>query len=281
MQRCGVASKEQAAGQIQEEAQRMNNVIHPRFTLPHPSYWGVTPISRLHGYHVSGLSGLGTDPQGAQLAQQVGSIAASGITGALTAANLAGVISISAATIPVIGAAIAGVALAISAILNSGCGQSCIVTSNWANQAEQKLIQNIQAYFALPSPRSQTAQNVALLNFDNVWSYLSQQCGQAALSTAGVDCTKDRARGSCKWKQTTNSPLLQFPNEPQPGACWNWFNGYRDPIAMDPAVPDSQAVPATDSTGTGTTTSLFGSLDPNLLLLIGGGLILTMGLAKS
>jgi hypothetical protein len=28
------------------------------------------------------------------------------------------------------------------------------------------------------------------------------------------------------------------PGEPVIGACWNWHNGYRDPIANDPNVVD-------------------------------------------
>ena len=44
---------------------------------------------------------------------------------------------------------------AVQAILNSGCGVTCVETSDWANQAEQLLAQNIQTYFALAPPRSE------------------------------------------------------------------------------------------------------------------------------
>lgn len=226
------------------------------------------------------LSALGSLTP-AQLAQQIGGLTGSLATGALAAASLAGVITsaTAAVAIPIVGAAIAAVTVGVAAILNSGCGQTCIVTSNWANQAEQLLIQNIQGYFALPTPRSQSAQAVAVANFDNVWAYLSQQCGQSALGTAGVDCTKDRMRGACKWTQTTTSPLLQYPGEPQPGACWNWFNGYRDPIANDPNVaPDSVAAPAGSSTGTGITSILNSPIDPQSLVLYGGLALLALGL---
>lgn len=215
----------------------------------------------------------------AQLAQQIGAITGSAATGAVAALSLAGVITSATASalIPIIGPAIAGITLGISAILNSGCGQTCIVTSNWANQAEQLLQQNIAAYFALPEPRSQSAKNIGLANFDNVWNYLSQQCGQQALGTAGVNCVKDRQAGACTWKQTATSSLLQYPGEPQPGQCWNWFNGYRDPIANDLAVPDSQAPSAAGVPGSGASLGT-PATDWGTFALYGGIALLAAGL---
>lgn len=234
-------------------------------------------------YHVPVFApvsrGMGTTYAPAQLAQQIGGITGTAATGALAAANLAGIISISSAAIPLIGAGIAAVTAAVSLILNSGCGQSCIITSNWANNAEQLLIQNIQQYFALPAPRSQSAQAVALANFDNTWNYLVQQCFSQGIgqTTAGQHCISDRQRGACTWHQTTTSQLLQYPGEPQPGQCWNWFSGYRDPIANDPNVaPDVSAADASNA-GTGGT-STFGGMDTSTLILYGGIALLAVGL---
>jgi hypothetical protein len=120
-------------------------------------------------------------------------------------------------------------------IANSGCGQTCIVTSQWANQAAAKLQQILDGYFALPAPRTQAQQAVALAAFDSVWQVLNQQCSQPGTGDAGVRCITDRQAGACTWKQKY-APV--YPNEPEIGACWNWFNGYRDPIAKDPVVPD-------------------------------------------
>jgi hypothetical protein len=100
-----------------------------------------------------------------------------------------------------IGAGIALVTVAIEALLNSGCGQTCIVTSDWANQAEEQLQQNVLAYFAVPTPRPVAAQQAALANFDKIWAYLSQQCSAPQLGKAGQNCIGDRQRGSCKWKK--------------------------------------------------------------------------------
>jgi hypothetical protein len=159
---------------------------------------------------------------------------------------------------PIIGAAVGIVTGLITQLLaQTGCGVTCVETSQWANQAEPLLQQNIQAYFSQPAPRSQSSQAAALANFDNVWAKLQQLCGQSGTGNAGVRCISDRQEGACTWKQTSTSPLLSYPGEPQPGACWNWFNGYRDPIANDPDVTsdDQAATPAT-TIGTVTDSSL-------------------------
>jgi hypothetical protein len=188
-------------------------------------------------FHYTAERGLGAS------SSQVVS-AATGATTAL-APTIASTIGLTAslgatAAIPIVGAAIAGIGFAIEAILNSGCGQSCVITSNWANQAEAQLQQNISAYFAVPAPRPASVQTAALGNFDAVWNYLEQQCNQVP-GAPGQDCISDRQAGACKWKQTTTPPW----GSPVQGACWNWFNGYRDPIANDPNVVQDSEVPTT------------------------------------
>jgi hypothetical protein len=223
--------------------------------------------------------GMGA-PQGA--IQAVGTISALGapiattaIAGALSTGAAAGsaagatILGMSASlAVPIIGAALAGITIGIEKLIqNSGCGPTCVQTSAWANQAEPYLKQNIAAYFALPAPRSQSAQAAALANFDAIWNQLLQLCSQPDVGNAGKRCISDRQSGACTWKQTSDSPLLQFPGEPAPGACWNWFNGYRDPISMDAAVPDSQSAGPVDSIGsTGLSIGLLAAL---ALLAIG------------
>jgi hypothetical protein len=117
-----------------------------------------------------------------------------------------------------------------------GCGQNCIITSDWANKAEALLRQNIDAYFSSPL-RNQSTQAAALGGFDAIWAQLATACGNPNLGGAGQRCTGDRERGACKWKQTGESP---WPGGPKLGECWNWFSAYRDPIANDTGVvPDS------------------------------------------
>jgi hypothetical protein len=184
----------------------------------------------------------------------VGLISGAASVGTSIAAMIPNLLAASA--VPVIGAAIAAATIIITQIIkNSGCGQTCIETSQWANQAEKALEQNIQAYFS-NSTRYASQQALALANFDAVWAQLVATCGQPGTGNAGVRCISDRQAGACTWKQTSSSPLLAYPGEPQPGECWNWFSGYRDPIANDPSVqPDpplsasSVATSATDAAG--------------------------------
>jgi hypothetical protein len=205
------------------------------------------------------IRGLGQQVSAGQIA---GSAAAIGTSAA--AAPIAGALGVA---VPVIGLALAGITLAVTALIkNSGCGPTCVETSQWANQAEPLLAQNIQAYFAQPAPRSQSSQAQALANFDNIWTTLQQQCSQPGTGNAGKRCISDRQAGACTIKQTANSPLLKYPGQPQPGQCWNWFSGYRDPIANDATVPDTQAALASASSTLG--------VSPSTLLLLGAAALL-------
>lgn len=186
-------------------------------------------------------NGMGDAAGTAQGVQIAGSTAAP-VVSAVAGSSVASILGVSTAVaIPIIGAAIAGVTfLVVDLIKNSGCGQTCIETSQWANQAEPILRQNIQAYFSNPAPRSQSQQNAALANFDAVWARLVQMCSDPSTGDAGKRCISDRQAGACTWHQSTAWVSLNIPGEPQPGECWNWQNGYRDPIANDPnVVPDS------------------------------------------
>ena len=79
--------------------------------------------------------------------------------------------------------------------IGRGCGQTCIVASQYANQAESLLQQNYNAYFSLSTPRPKSAQQLALSNFDQIWNGLVQLCSNPALSDAGKRCVSDRHRG--------------------------------------------------------------------------------------
>lgn len=176
------------------------------------------------------------------------------------------------AAIPIIGAAVAAVSLGIEAILHSGCGQTCVVTSQWANQAEPHLQQNISAYFAINPPRPRSVQQIALANFDAVWNTLVQQCNQPGLGDAGQNCINDRQSGACKWHATSQT----YPGSPAVGACWNWFNGYRDPIANDTQVYNDGGV---TSAASGAAVSGTSGFDPTLLM-IGGGILLLLFMVR-
>jgi hypothetical protein len=172
-------------------------------------------------------SGLGAAvQQGAAIATPVAAAAAKAAIGSGTFLGMSAGLAV-----PVIGAAIAGVAIGIQAILNSGCGQSCVETSEWANKAAALLDQNLAAYFGLPIPRTRSNQAAALQNFDVVWQKLYADCS-AVPGRAGSNCIADRQAGACKWKALAPA----YPGQPTAGECWSWFSGYRDPIANDPHV---------------------------------------------
>jgi len=160
-----------------------------------------------------------------------------------------------------------------------GCGQNCVLASNWANQAEDLLKANINAYFSSPV-RNESTRQAALGGFDAIWAQLANACGQKQLGGAGIRCTGDREKGACKWKQTGVSP---WPGGPAKGECWNWFSAYRDPIANDTGVvPDSLIDMGTGSVGSAVDsifgTSATGSSSLMPLLLIGGLIALGVSL---
>ena len=151
--------------------------------------------------------------------------------------------------------------------VGSGCGSTCVLSSEYANQAEAALQQNINTYFALPAPRTQSQQQAAETIYASIWSDLVQQCGSSPLAgtDAGKRCISDRAQGSCAYKQT-GTP--SYPGAPAMGACWNWYLAYFAPIAADPVIPDT-----TTSAVTSALTSLTGSSGGTLLLLGAAALV--------
>src|ERR1017187_7643001 len=223
--------------------------------------------------------GLGTAAQTAQTVQIGGSVAASGAAAVLgsIAASGGSVMGLTgaalSAAVPIVGAALAAATLVVQYLVkNSGCGQTCIETSSWANQAAAALQKVMDAYFALPAPRTQTQQAVAVAAFNGIWAQLVAACGQPGTGNAGVRCISDRQAGACTWKQKY-APV--YPGEPEIGACWNWFNGYLGPIQQDPVVPDPAPTVASVATSvSGSIASIFTNADGSTsmlpLLLIGG-----------
>ncbi len=223
--------------------------MSPRPRLATAHEWGI-PGAVPHSLRRGGWG----DAQSTAHNVQIGSsIATPVITGAIGASAASAAAAGGSAVIlgmapalalPIIGAALVGVTILVTELIkNSGCGQTCIQTSQWANQAADALQKNSDAYFALPVPRPLEAQLVALQNFDAIWAQLKQMCGDPQWGDAGRRCISDRERGACVWHQNRSGG---HPGEPAMGECWNWFVGYRDPIANDPNV-GSAASGALDS----------------------------------
>ena len=188
------------------------------------SYVATMPMHQWPGA-VRQIRRYGMGATGSQIVGTVGGTVSPVVTAAAAPATAAALGITASLAVPIVGAAFAGVLLGVEMLMNSGCGEACVVTSQWADQAEAYLKQNLAKYFSLSS-RTTSDQQSALNIFDAIWAGLVQRCSQPGLSTAGKNCITDRQAGACKWKDAQ-------------GQCFNWFSGYRDPIANDTDVSSS------------------------------------------
>lgn len=171
--------------------------------------------------------------------------------------------------IPGVGPLIAGAVQAATAVavaiesLFSGCGATCTQATSIANQVAGLLGQNLNSYMSLPQPHYASVQQYYLAIFDKTWAQLMQACNNPQLAAAGQRCITDRQQGACTWK-TSPSGWAQGSDgtwaytgagaNGSGSTCWNWFVGYRDPIANDPTViPDPVATINTDGSTTTST----------------------------
>lgn len=200
-------------------------------------------------------------------------------TGASLAGTAAAILALSPATGPL--APFVAVAAAVLGLLatmgvGSGCGQSCVLSSQYANQAEAALQQNILAYFAQPAPRDPASQTAAESLYQQVSGDLTQQCSNASLGSAGQKCISDRQAGACTWKQTADSVLLGIPGEPQVGQCWNWDSGYYAPIVNDPDVAAASVATSAESAAASALSSAGLSSSYTVPLLIGAAVVVAL-----
>ncbi len=225
-------------------------------------------------------TGLGDAITAGRNVQIGGSLAASGASAVLGSIAAGGgqVLGLTgaalSAAVPIVGAALAAATMLVQyLVVNSGCGQTCVITSSWANQAADALQQVMDAYFALPAPRTEAQKALAVANFHTIWDQLTKACGQPGTGDAGKRCISDRQAGACTWKQKY-APV--YPGQPEIGECWNWWNGYLGPIQADPVVPDpspvAEASAAVDSILAGDSSNLLPAL------LVGGLLVAAVAL---
>ncbi len=122
-----------------------------------------------------------------------------------------------------IGAAVAGVTIALTAIFNRKGPQQKVATTHIVDAIEPELRKNLDGYMS--GPRTRSSQQQALANFDAGWNYVLQNCGKQEMGNPGQNCINDR----------------------KPGGKWDWFSYYRDPIANDPNVKEDEIVPGIDA----------------------------------
>ena len=213
---------------------------------------------------VLGAAGTAVSVIGASAGAGAGAAAAAGTAGATTAA--AGTLAVA---VPIIGAAIAGVMIGLTLLFNRKGPRQKVATTQIVDAVEPKLKENVDAYLALPV-HYESAQKAALANFDAGWAYVVSQCNIPEMGDPGVRCTSDRQSGACVWRDAQ-------------GECWNWFKGYRDPIANDPnVVPDPPVDSVTgEIVGENGGLTIGGvTLSNNTMLIAAGGLLvlaLSMG----
>lgn len=156
--------------------------------------------------------------------------AAVGITPLLTSAAWA---------VPVVGAAVAGVTLAVQLFMSRKGPRQKQEATLYANQIEALMQENLAAFLGEPTAANRT---VALGNFDRLWARLREQCGQAALGDAGRRCISERASGG----------------------IYDWRRAYREPIAsaalMAPPPASESVFSSGGNGGGGTDLNLLGAV---------------------
>ncbi len=194
-----------------------------------------------------------------------GQIAAAVVPSALISS---GAIAAGSLAVPVIGAAIAGVTLAVSLFLNRNAAYFAEekATTDIVNQAEVLMKQNLQAWNS--SDKYYSEQQQAITNFNNIWSQVVQNCS-----------SPNYQQGS---NQTGLSPGQRCISDRQRGGQWDWFSYYLDPIMgdpnvkADPSLPNTSAQNIVSNVGTDATNFISsvagGSLGSMLPLLIAAGL---------
>jgi hypothetical protein len=218
-------------------------------------------LNRVHG--VGGLGATAVSTTSALVSVTGAAIGAgASIAGAATLGAIAGPIG-----------AIAGALVGIFSQMFQGCGSTCTLASNEANQVENLLQQNLSAYEA--SGHTQSEQAAAIANAQYAFTQLNQFCSNPQLGAAGQRCISERLvqGGTAPW----------CPNPGHTGC--DWITTYLLPIQNDPnVVPDTPTSPVVSSTvnsvlsgQTPVTTAsgtITGTANPLSSLLSGNGLFI-------
>lgn len=161
--------------------------------------------------------------------------------------QITAIVAAAGSAIPVAGPFIAAAGQLAIALENlfSGCGATCTQTTAIVNQAQTQLGALFNQYMAAPVHYA-SMQTAFLSAFDQIWSWVTQSCGNPALGAAGQRCVTDRQAGACTimvapfgWSQNGGGWVYSPAGASGSGStCWNWFSGMRDPVANDPTIVD-------------------------------------------
>lgn len=207
------------------------------------------------------MGGLGQGSV-AEQASKTGVVTAGSIISGSAASTIAGggsVLGMTSASlaIPVIGAAVAGVVLALTLIFNRKGPKQRVATTEIVNKIEPLLQENLAGYMA--GPRTMSSQAQALENFKAGWAYVVEYCDTPAMGDPGQACVQDRQRGG----------------------MWDWWSYYYDPIANDTgAIPDpvEGSVVTRNADGTVTVTPPANPLDGVVSAVAGIPMPLLLGI---
>lgn len=168
---------------------------------------------RVDYWRAVGLPGSGFSGQTATSVISAGSAAASAAAPVLASSAVTAGLLTTAVAVPIVGAVIAGVSLALLAIFNNPRGAEKVAATHIVDAVEPQLKANRDAYVNAPV-RTAAAQAAALQNFDYAWSQMTgpQYLGAASLKDVYRQSVDDRNRGG----------------------KWDWFSYYRDPVANTP-----------------------------------------------
>jgi hypothetical protein len=237
----------------------------------------------ISGALTEGMSGLGAEP--VKIVQTAGNIANAAVPVAMgiSHATVFGVSAAMSATI--IGAAVAGVTLALMALFSRKGGKQKAATTGMVDQAVKAMQDNLAGYIAGPHTVSSQAQ--ALANFDAAWQFVVESCGQETMGDPGQRCILERMPAAqCDYAYSHPNAVVPWwtpdlNNVLSRSECgkWDMAKDNRDPIANDPhVVPDPSITGDIGAAAEGLISSVSGGGLGALLLA--GGLIfvaLSMG----
>lgn len=248
------------------------------------------------GYGISGLGDEDSDQQAKELYSGLtkgvsigaNTAIAVGGTGGEIAGGIAGALALAGSfpspAAPFLLAASALVAPIAS--LFKGCGSTCTQATAYANQFGDMMNNLLNQYLSQPV-RYKSTQTACLSVFDSLWAQLVQACSNPALLAAGQRCISDRQAGACVWKASPGGWVQGSDGKytykgwgaaGSGSSCWNYFVGFRDPIANDPGVQDDPPSAAVTGALNTLTSDTVGGIP--LIVLAGAGLIL-FGLMSS
>lgn len=173
------------------------------------------------GTHAAEAGAMGGVKQLVISAPSIAGGVATGVAtaGAGTAAGAAGIWGMSAAVaVPVIGAVVAGITIALMMYFSRKGPKQKVATTEIVDKIEPLLQENLAGY--LTGPRNLTSQAQAIENYKAGWQWVVERCGIPEMGDPGQRCISDRS----------------------PGGQWPWASYYLDPIVNDPQVKDDPVI---------------------------------------